>query len=333
MKGLLLLSGGLDSRLAARLLQEQGVELEAVNFNTIFCTCTAKRKDCSEAASAAREYKIPLKVYNTTKEIMDVVERPRFGYGRGVNPCIDCRIVTFKKAKEHMSKNGASFIVTGEVLGERPMSQRKDAIKIIEKESGLEGLILRPLSARLFQPTIPEKNSWVDRNKLLDIKGRSRKPQIKLAKELGVNDYPCPAGGCLLTNKDFAKRVRDLIKYKEWNLENALLLKYGRHFRISPSCKVVVGRNEKENEKISFLKREQDTLFRVKSHPGPVAILKGKPSDSEEDVTARLTAYFVTKREQNDRVRIEIDGTRPKKTVEVSPLNSEKIASYRITAG
>jgi len=315
MRAIALLSGGLDSRLAIKLLQEQGLELEALNFNTIFCTCTSKGKGCSEALSAAKQLQVPLKSYNMTKEIMDVVEKPQFGYGRGLNPCIDCRITMFKKAKEHMLENRAGFIITGEVLGQRPMSQRKDAIKRIEKESGLEGLILRPLSAKLFEPTIPEEKGWVNREKLLSIEGRSRKVQIELAEKSGINDYPCPAGGCLLTEPEFAKKIKDLIKHKQWNLENAMLLKLGRHFRISPTCKLVVGRDEKENKKIEALRKEKDHLIDAQKYSGPLAIIKGKASSEDIDIATRITAYYAKK----------------KGWTNIQPFNSEEASKYRIT--
>jgi len=330
MKEVVLLSGGLDSRLAARLLQEQGIEVHAINFSTIFCTCTTKSKGCSEAVSAAREYKIPLKVYNNTKEIMKAVEHPKFGVGSGVNPCIDCRIIIFKRSKEYMTEIGAKFIVTGDVLGERPMSQRKDALRIIEKESGLEGLVLRPLSAKLLEPTIPEKKGWVNREKLLDIEGRSRKPQIKLARELGVNDYPCPAGGCLLTAKGFSKKIKDLIDYKEWTLENAMLLKHGRHFRISQNAKAIIGRDEEENAKLKYLKKESDYLFEMKEVPGPTSILRGNISNSDIDITSRLVAYFVKKKNKNNEVMIDISNKDITKTIKTSPFSEKEVSRYRI---
>ncbi|MDP3804786.1 MAG: hypothetical protein Q8Q87_04470, partial [Candidatus Omnitrophota bacterium] len=225
-KALALLSGGLDSILAAKLVLEQGIEVEAINFLTIFCTCT--HKGCQHAATqAAKTLNIPLKIFNITEEYLEVIKNPKHGYGSNMNPCIDCRIFIFKKAKDYMKEAGASFIVTGEVLGERPMSQRRDAILLIEKEAGLKGLILRPLSAKLFEPTIPEKEGIVDRAKLLDISGRSRKPQIVLAKKFAIFDYPCPAGGCLLTDPGFAKRMKDLLVHDALTLDNARLLKFG----------------------------------------------------------------------------------------------------------
>src|SRR6266567_8847193 len=181
-KALALLSGGLDSTLAVKVMLDQGIAVEALNFTSPFCTCTGKNAGCkSEAVRVASEFNIPIKVVHKGVEYLEIVRNPRHGYGKGMNPCIDCRIFLLRKAKEYMAECGADFVITGEVLGQRPMSQRRDTLNVIERESGLEGLLLRPLSARHFEPTIPEKEGWVDRDKLLAIEGRSRKKQMNLA--------------------------------------------------------------------------------------------------------------------------------------------------------
>src|SRR4030043_1004028 len=213
MKAIALLSGGLDSTLAARLVLDQGIELEALNFMTVFCTCPNKGATCLASQKAVETLGIPLKVFNVSEEYLNVVRNPKHGYGSNMNPCIDCRIFMLKKAKVYMEESGASFIITGEVLGQRPMSQRRDAMRLIEKEAGLEGLILRPLSAQFLPVTLPEKEIWINRETLLGIQGRSRKPQMKLADHYGIRDYPCPAGGCLLTDPQFANRMKDLMLY------------------------------------------------------------------------------------------------------------------------
>src|SRR3990172_5077850 len=214
MKALALLSGGLDSTLAAKVILEQGIELEALNFLTVFCTCTNRGATCLASQKAVETLGIPLKVFNISEEYLEIVKHPKHGYGSNMNPCIDCRIFIMKKTKAYMEKSGASFIVTGEVLGERPMSQRRDAMRLIEKEAGLEGVILRPLSAKLLPVTVPEKEGWVNRETLLAFQGRSRKPQMKLADHYGIHDYPSPAGGCLLTDPGFARRMKDLMFYQ-----------------------------------------------------------------------------------------------------------------------
>lgn len=275
-KAIALLSGGLDSILATKLVLEQGIEVEAINFLTIFCTCT--KKGCQHAATvASKTLNVPLKILNITEEYLDVIKNPKHGYGSNMNPCIDCRIFILKKAREYMKETGASFLVTGEVLGERPMSQRRDAILLIEREAGLKGLILRPLSAKLFDPTLPEKEGIIDRDRLLEISGRSRKPQIALAKEFGINDYPCPAGGCLLTDPGFARRIKDLLEHNCLTLDNVRLLKYGRHFRLSENTKLIVGRDEDENKILQSLVKPDDICIRLKDHVGPFSILRGKP--------------------------------------------------------
>lgn len=292
MKALGLLSGGLDSRLALKLVQSQGVEIVALHYITPFCTCTAKSSCKLEARKAAEDYGLPLKVFFVFSEFMEVIKNPKYGYGSGINPCLDCRILMFKKAKEIMATEGASFIITGEVLGERPMSQRLDAIKIIEQESGLNGLIVRPLSAKHFPPSIPEQKGWVDREKFLAIKGRSRKPQMALAAELGLKDYPCAAGGCLLTDKVFAAKMRWLFKFKEQPTKNdVLLLKVGRHFS-TPNCFIVVGRNEKENLRLESLAQEGDYLLKAKEFLGPTTLLRGQVNDEIIKKAAELTAWY-----------------------------------------
>jgi tRNA-uridine 2-sulfurtransferase len=293
MKAIALLSGGLDSTLAAKVVLEQGIELEALNFITIFCNCTNRGETCLASQKAVESLGIPLRVFNVSEEYLDVVKHPKHGYGRNMNPCIDCRIFMMKKAKEYMTETGASFLVTGEVLGQRPMSQRRDAMRLIEREVNLEGLILRPLSAMLLPPSIPEKEGWIDRERLLNIQGRSRKPQIHLAALFGIHDYPCPAGGCLLTDPGFAKRIKDLMAHDpDFTLNDVHLLKLGRHFRFSPKAKLVVGRNEEENQKIQTFSRENDFLIKVAQHHGPLSLLRGEPDEEEIERAAAITARY-----------------------------------------
>jgi tRNA-uridine 2-sulfurtransferase len=293
MKAIALLSGGLDSTIAARVMMEQGVELEALNFMTVFCTCTNRGATCLASQKAVETLGIPLKVFNVSEEYLGVVKHPQHGYGRNMNPCIDCRIFMLKKAKAYMEESGAVFIVTGEVLGQRPMSQRKDAMHLIEKEAGLEGLILRPLSAKVLPTTIPEKEGWVDRERLLNISGRSRKPQIELADHYGIHDYPCPAGGCLLTDPGFAKRMKDLMVYNpQFSLNDVHLLKMGRHFRFSNGVKLVVGRNEEENQKIQTFAQGEDILLKVSSFPGPLSLLRGKLNEGDIEKAAAITVHY-----------------------------------------
>lgn len=332
MKAIALLSGGLDSTLAAKLVLEQGIELEALNFLTVFCTCTNRGETCLASQKAVDALGIPLKVFNVSEEYLDVVKHPKHGYGSNMNPCIDCRIFMMKKAKAYLEETGASFIVTGEVLGERPMSQRRDAMRLIEKEAGLDGLVLRPLSAKLLSASIPEKEGWVDREKLLKIQGRSRKPQIQLADHFGIRDYPCPAGGCLLTDPGFAQRMRDLNRYhSDFLLNDVHLLKMGRHFRLSPHLKLVVGRNEEENQKIQTFSQEGDILFKVSRYPGPLSLLRGEAEEDEVEKAAAITVRY-SKAKDLEKVEVickevKLDGDR---TLSVSPISDKEIERWMI---
>jgi tRNA-specific 2-thiouridylase len=332
MKAIALLSGGLDSTLAAKVVLEQGIELEALNFMTVFCTCTNRDATCLASQKAVETLGIPLKVFNVSEEYLDVVKHPKHGYGRNMNPCIDCRIFMLEKAKAYMAESGGSFIVTGEVLGQRPMSQRKDAMRLIEKEAGLEGLILRPLSAKVLQVTIPEKEGWVDREKLLRIQGRSRKPQIELAEQYGVRDYPCPAGGCLLTDPGFAKRMKDLMaNHPDFSLNDVHLLKMGRHFRFSRGVKLVVGRNEEENQKIRTFAQREDILLKMPGLPGPLSLLRGNPAERDIEKAAAITAYYSKgKNLRKAEVAYQRVGEDDSRSLLVAPMARGEIESLMI---
>ncbi len=293
-KAIGLLSGGLDSRLAVKMLQEQGIEVIALNFVTPFCNCTSKNSCKTEARKASEEFGIELRVIPLFEEFMEAVKYPKYGHGSGMNPCLDCRVLMFKMAKEYMEEIGASFVVTGEVLGERPMSQRLDAIQTIERDSGLAGLIVRPLSAKLFEPTIPEQKGWIDRDKMLDISGRSRKPQIQLAKDLNLQDYPCPAGGCLLTDKHFADKLRGLLAKRENPDKNdVMLLKVGRHFEGPSGSQIVIGRNQAENDRIVQLCKADDWLLAASECLGPTGVIRGpRIDDADRELAAKLIAGY-----------------------------------------
>ncbi len=275
MKAIALLSGGLDSTLAMKLIKDQGIEVIALNFTSPLCTCSSKDSGCSAAAKSAKEFGVPLKVISKGMDYFKMVENPKFGYGSNMNPCIDCRIYIFKKAKALMEKEDASFLISGEVVGQRPMSQKKNILRLIEKEAEVEDILLRPLSAKILPPTLPERMGWVDREKLLGISGRGRKEQMELAKE-GNIDYPCPAGGCLLTDKFIANRVRDLFKYKkDYTTEDIRLLKTGRHIRVSEKVKIIIARDESEGLKLtSSFNKEKDLLINCIDPKGPTALVK-----------------------------------------------------------
>ncbi len=290
-KAIALLSGGLDSTLAVKLVLEQGVAVEALNFHTPFCQCN-HRGGC-EARRVAVEFGFACHTLAVVDEFLDRIRAPRYGYGSGMNPCLDCRILMFSKARQRMVETGADFVFTGEVVGERPMSQRLDAMRIIERESGLQGYLLRPLSAKLLPPTVPEQRGLVDRDRLLDIQGRSRKPQMALAEAHGITDYPCPAGGCLLTDRGFARRMRDLVEYvPRFDLNDVNLLKVGRHFRLTPDAKAVVGRDEGENTRIAALAHPGDLLLEVEGWGSPTTLVRGPTGTEEIGVAASMTVRY-----------------------------------------
>ena len=324
IRALVLLSGGLDSALAAKLVKNQGIALTAVHFASPFWGNEKKYP-----ARIAEKLGIPFKKIPLRRDYLAMLRNPKHGYGSAVNPCIDCHAFMFRKAWKTGKKTGAKFIVTGEVLGQRPMSQRLPALRIIEKEANLIGRILRPLSAKLLDETEPEKKGWVDRRKLLAIEGRSRKPQLTMAKEFAVNDYACAAGGCLLTMEEFAKKLKDLFRRKEditWN--DVKLLKLGRHFQYHKN-RIIVGRNQGENETLRKLKPKEDYLFKVPIVESPITILQGPKTKSAIRLAARLTARYSDS--QSKRVTVKYGRTRPAKEIIVSPATHPLTADRNIS--
>jgi tRNA-uridine 2-sulfurtransferase len=276
-----LLSGGLDSMLAIRIMQEQGIEVEALNFKTMFTCC----QDTS--AQAARALNVPITVVGHEEDYLDLIREPQFGYGKGANPCVDCRIYMFQRAHKFMETIDAQFIVSGEVVGQRPMSQKRSDLKVISNYSGLEDLLLRPLSAKVLEPTKPERDGIVDREKLYDFQGRSRKGLIALAREFGFTEdmIPTPSTGCALTEPGFGSKVHDLIQIQvndtSWDYE---ILKLGRHFRWDEETKVVVGRDEQENDRLEYIhampQATSTAILEPASFTGPSALITG-PATSE----------------------------------------------------
>jgi tRNA U34 2-thiouridine synthase MnmA/TrmU len=331
MKAIALISGGLDSVLAARLIQDQGIVVIPLNFKIPFGHKN-KRSSISQADIASRNLKRELKTVNLDEEFLEVIKNPRYGFGSNMNPCIDCKILMLAKAKELMPKLKAAFVITGEVLGQRPMSQHKQALKIIEQRSSLEGLVLRPLSAKLLPETIPEKEGWVDRSRLLNFSGRSRKPQMGLAKVLDIKDYPNPAGGCLLTDPQFAQRLKELLLHAELNIENIKLLKLGRHFRIAQDTKLVLGRDEKENGQLVHLAKEKDYLFfPTEDLAGPTALGRGNFNEELIKLACAITCRYC---DSNGTMETEIVYKQiPGNEIKISkipPLPEEQLARLKV---
>lgn len=306
IKAIGLVSGGLDSTLATKLLMDQGIEVIPVNFSTGFCVTSVRRKTRrgdepihrlkNEALRAGEILGVPVQIVDISSTYMDeVVLHPRYGYGKAFNPCVDCRIYMLRKAKELMERWGAHFVYTGEVLGQRPMSQQLRQLRNIEKQSGLEGLLLRPLSAKLLPPTIPEQKGWVEREKLLDISGRSRKVQLALVEKLSIPEYAQPAGGCCyLVDHNFARRIKDVLNHNHWQnpgRDELAILPVGRYLRLDDEWRITVGRDEGENNFLMNF-RNKYISFQVPDFGSPITLGIGVPNDERILWAARVTVSY-----------------------------------------
>ncbi len=291
------MSGGLDSILAARLIREQGFAVSAYRFITPFFGWAAEGREAEESARQSDRLGFRVTVESLWPSFLGVVLRPRFGYGRNMNPCLDCKVFMLRRAGEIMRRDGAAFVFTGEVLGQRPMSQRLGALKLLERESGLEGVLVRPLSAKCLPPTRPEMDGRLDRGRLHDIRGRSREVQIRLAALMGVRDYPAPAGGCLLADPGYARRLRGLLGENPTPEPRRVeFLALGRHFRLGPGLRLVVGRNEAENDRLIALAGE-DVLILTPENPGPASVILGEGAGRETiGLAARVAARYADHR-------------------------------------
>ncbi len=303
-KAVSLLSGGLDSLLATKLILDQGIHVEAINFYTGFChsghtsgirnnkKSKPKRND---ALWSAEQLGIKLHIIDIVDDYKDIVINPKYGYGQNINPCLDCKIFMVKKAFEWMHENDFDFIFTGEVVGQRPKSQRKETMPIVSKRSGAEDRLLRPLCAKLFEPTLPEREGWIDRDKLLNLSGRSRKPQIAMAKDYNFEDFAQPSGGCcVLTDPSYSIKLQDMWQTrgeKNYDLDDIILLKVGRHLRPNPNYKLIIGREEGEN---NFMEgyRKQFPHMRIQSHVGPLSLIEGDIPDDDLEYAASICARF-----------------------------------------
>lgn len=308
-KALVLFSGGLDSRLVIEILKEQKIDLVALHFILPFSEGCCLEKTC--VFNFCQVENVPLKFVDCTKgklfhQYLKIIRKPKFGYGAGLNPCIDCRIFMLKIAKKMMKKMKVDFIATGEVLNERPMSQTNRALKIIEKETDLENKILRPLSAKLLPETEAEKKGLIDRNKLYAISGRRRLPQIELAKKYGLKDYPNPAGGCLLCDKEFSKRIKAMLEnFSDLNENDVELLKVGRHFWQDKNL-IVVGRNHEENLKIKKIAQKNDILIELKDIPGPTALIRGGKITKRTIEEAKILVEKYAKKARGKKISFKI---------------------------
>lgn len=324
VRALGLCSGGLDSILAGLVLKQQGIEVTWMTFETPFFSA-------DKARAASRITEIPLIVERITEVYLPMLRHPNIGYGKNMNPCMDCHALMFRLAGERMRLEGFDFLFSGEVLGQRPMSQSKTSLRYVEKHSGFEGHILRPLSARRLPVTIPETEGLVDRERLLDLSGRSRKPQIALAKTFGVAEYPAPAGGCLLTDPNYSRRLKDLFDHQAEVREAELeLLKFGRHFRLDDHTKIIVGRTQEENQKIiDHHDPACDTLLKLKSYPGPtVLIASHAPRAALEKAAAVCAGYSRAPIDQDADVLVTT--STQKEVIQVLPLSPDKVSAFLI---
>ncbi|MCH7549729.1 MAG: hypothetical protein IH969_09390 [Candidatus Krumholzibacteriota bacterium] len=338
--GIGLLSGGLDSAVAAKVIQDAGARVTCVHFFTGFCVTGHNsrigRKDrpiANHALEVAAGADIPVELVDISDDYLPMVMKPRYGYGKNMNPCIDCRIFMINRAKRFMDEVGADFVFTGEVIGQRPMSQRRHTIDLVEREVGLEGRLLRPLSAKLLPPTIVEEEGRVDREKLLGLSGRTRRPQIELARKFGINEFMQPAGGCcFLTDKAYSRKLRDLLGHmeegSELDMESVYTLGVGRHFRLSENLKIIVGRDETENNFLEHYSRDHWSV-KVTGHAGPTAIIMGEFSDADVGTLASMVARYSDGRNE---ARVEVCFSFGDKTrvVNAPPATAETLDRYRI---
>lgn len=334
IKTLGLLSGGLDSAIAVKMMVKLGYDVTVLNFMSPFCNCTKKSDGCKSAAhKIASELGIKIKTLFMGDEYLQMLREPKFGVGKGMNPCVDCRIMMFRQAKEVMEEENAAFIFTGEVVGQRPMSQVRNRLYQIEKESGLKGMIVRPLCAALMDPTIPEKEGLINRDEMLAISGRSRKPQMELGREIGISEENlCSSGGCLLADTNFAPKVRDLLDHTEVaDVKDARMLRVGRHFRISRNCKVVVGRDEKENEKLERMAKKGNMLIRVKDFAGPCVVVIGEAANGLSLRAGQIAArYSDAPNDVSVEVEMQEVGSNKMMTARVRAIDDAALNSLRV---
>ena len=316
MRAISLFSGGLDSMLAIKLITSQGIDVTALHIFTGFGGTKDVRDELEKRAKMAGANFLSVDVRE--EYIQDILFSPKYGYGKNFNPCIDCHGYMFKIGKKIMQDLGASFLVTGEVVGQRPMSQRRDALKQVQKlAEDDENLILRPLCAKLLEPTKPELEGWVDRERLLDISGRSRERQLALAKEFGWDDYESPAGGCLLTEPVYSQKIREFIEYEDFSVEAIDLLKYGRHLRLPNSAKLIVGRHKEDNEALRAIKHPNYIGFSVPI-AGPYSLINKNASKEDKALAAKIAITY-GKSKKGQKYKVEIDGD----SFEVEPFDTK----------
>jgi len=325
---ILMFSGGLDSVVAAHLLKGLGLDVQGLHFVLPFEAGLGRTH--AVVRGRAERIGMPLTVIEEREEFLAVLTSPSFGFGKHANPCVDCRIHRLQAAKRVMEERGASFVATGEVLGQRPMSQQRNTLRAIEKRCGLDGFLLRPLSAQLLPETVPEKEGWVERSKLLAIRGRGRKEQLAYAARHGL-EYGSPAGGCILTNEASARRFEDLVKHSPgYSFDDLRLIAYGRRFRLSSDLVLVVGRNEHENGVLERVRLPGDRRLELADFAGPVALARGPATEEELRRCAAITARYAGQAQGSSRVRVTVSEGDGQRVVDVAPATDSECEAVRV---
>ena len=324
-----LLSGGLDSQLAVRMMQEKGFDVSAVAIRTPFCDFDCGRGCGFEIRERADQLDVNLKTVYLGDEYIEMLKHPKYGRGAGFNPCVDCRAMMFEAAKKEMKRIGADFVISGEVLGQRPMSQHRRALRTIESESEMDGEIVRPLSGGLLPPTKPEQDGLIRREDLGKIKGRSRKPQLAMAKQYGIENPPNAGGGCLLTDPSFGLRAKDLFEHTETpSINDIELLKVGRQHRLDRSTKMIVGRNSAENGTISMLAMPGDILLEARDYVGPTTILRGETAEEYVLLAASVTLKYSDAPDAEGHIKVRRGDAVDE--ISVAPATEDDYIRFRI---
>lgn len=329
-KALALFSGGLDSVLSVLWMKRLGYEVTPIFFRSYFFSE-------NKAALMSERLDLNLEIIDISEDLLQVLKSPRYGFGKHNNPCIDCHSLMFRTAGRLMEEKNADFLISGEVLGQRPMSQRLDALNAVKKHSGYKDYIIRPLSQKLLPDTMPIREGWVSKDDMLDIQGRSRKRQMELAEEFGIEEYPTPGGGCLLTERIYSLRLNDLLSHNWLSGKYIKYLNIGRHFRLSPDMKLIVGRNKEDNNALEEL-IEDDVVLRIKNIQGPWGVLNvyfrenGEKTIHDEELllAASILLTFSGKSAAKDEVRVIYPGGNDK-VINAEKLDREKLHQYWIT--
>ncbi len=330
VKAVALISSGLDSLLAAKIVKDLDIDVQGVHFFFQFDSINKEDRE-REIEKTAGPLNIPVSIVDISEDFLDILINPEHGYGSQINPCIDCRLHMLHKAQKMMMQIGAQFIVTGEIVGQRPMTQNKPTLFHIDKASGLKGRILRPLSAKLLPPTLPEEKGWIDRNKLYGLSGRSRKPQLAMAEELGISHYSQPGVGCILTDPGYAKRVKSLFSHKqkkEITVEELKLLRFGRHFWPKDNLQVIVGRDEKDNLSLEAFQSGRWVFYPL-DHQGPLVLAVGIKYESEIKLIAGITARY-SSGNKSSPLRIKYKGNGKEGTILGTPIPDSELEKWRV---